>query len=158
LYAMWLHNIYQPVYYYSTWSRLWELTLGGLITLIAARITLSKWVPRGILAFLGLSMILFTGFFVYDSAHFPCPVTLWPLAGAALVILAGGGADITTRVLSSRLMTWFGDIAYALYLWHWPILIITLIALNMNQVTIPLGIAVITVSVLLAWITHRLIE
>lgn len=158
LYAMWLHNVDQPVNYYSTWSRLWEITLGGLIMLIAARIILPKWVPRGILAFIGLAMILSTGFLMDGAAHFPGPVTLWPLTGAALVIVAGGGADITTRILSSRLMTWFGDIAYALYLWHWPILIISLIALDMIHVTIPLGTAVIAVSVVLAWITHRFVE
>ena len=158
LYAIHLHETDQALNYYSTFSRLWELTLGGVLALAITRIRMPQWLPRGVLTMVGLVMILSTGFIIDGSMFFPGPATLWPLIGAALVVIAGGGSDLTTRLLSSRPMVWLGDIAYSLYLWHWPILIITMFVLNRYQVGLRLGIAVIVLSLALAWLTHRYVE
>lgn len=158
LYAIHLHETNQALNYYSTFSRLWELTLGGVLALAISRIRIPQWVPRGVLTAVGLLMILSTGFIIDGSVFFPGPATLWPLIGAALVIVAGGGSDLTSRLLSSRPMVWLGDIAYSLYLWHWPILIVTMFVLNRYQVGIRLGVSVIAISVILAWLTHRFVE
>lgn len=158
IYAIFLHQSDQALNYYSTFSRLWELTLGGLLALLITRIRLPQWLPRGPIAMVGLLMMLSTGFLIDGAKYFPGPATLWPLIGAALVVLAGGGADVSTRILSSKPMVWLGDIAYALYLWHWPILIVAIFVLNRSEVGLRLGTAVIVLSVILAWITHRFLE
>ena len=155
-YAVVLHSEDQALNYYLTWTRMWELTLGGLLALIVARVT----VPRGlrpILALAGVAMVVSTGFFLDGAAQFPGPWALWPLGGAALVVL-GGGAGLVSRFLESAPMRWLGDVAYALYLWHWPLLIIAMSALNITEPHIGIGAAVIAVSLVLAWVTHRLVE
>ena len=57
-----------------------------------------------------------------DAAGF---AALLPCAGAALLILAGGGpaASGLNAQLARRLPVALGLMSYSLYLWHWPILV-----------------------------------
>ncbi|MFD5867241.1 acyltransferase family protein [Corynebacterium sp. NPDC060344] len=151
-----LHGQAQGQNYYSTWSRMWELAAGGLLALAVARFTTPRFAAP-VLPVLGVAMIVSTGFMFDGAAEFPGPWTLWPLGGAALVIL-GGGAGFMSRILESGFMRMLGDIAYALYLWHWPLLIVTMSALGLDDVDVGIGAAVIAASVGLAWLTHRFVE
>ncbi|WP_041631724.1 acyltransferase family protein [Corynebacterium maris] len=156
LYAWYLHGQDQSLNYYSTWARMWQLTLGGLLALYGHRVTLH---PRlqGLLTFVGLAMVLSTGVLFDGAALFPGPAALYPVGGAVLVIL-GGGQGATAGWLARPVMRWLGDIAYPLYLWHWPLLILSLALLERDAVSIPHGVAVVAASVVLADLTHRLVE
>ncbi|MBZ8176840.1 acyltransferase family protein [Corynebacterium sp. 3HC-13] len=153
-YAAWLHPHDQQLNYYSTWSRMWELSLGALLALIGPKISINH-VVRSIFTIIGLAMVITTGFLFDGAAVFPGPATLYPLGGAVLVILGSGPASI---FLASRSMRWLGDIAYTLYLWHWPLLILSLALFRVDLAPLWLGISVIAVSVLLADLSHRFIE
>ena len=155
-YATVMHGLDQGQNYYSTWSRMWELAVGGLLTLAVARFTTPRRIAP-VLPVLGVAMIVSTGFIFDGAAEFPGPWTLWPLGGAALVIL-GGGAGFMSRILESGFMRMLGDVAYALYLWHWPLLIISMSALGIDDVDAGIGAAVIAASLGLAWLTHRFVE
>ena len=155
-YACWLWWENQPLNYYSTWTRMWQLTLGALLALHAHRLTLHPWV-RQAFTVIGLAMVLSTGFLFDGAWYFPGAAALYPIGGAVLVIL-GGGAGPVAGVLAHRAMRWLGDIAYPLYLWHWPILILALILLGMDDVPLWLGLAVIAGSLVLADLTHRIVE
>lgn len=145
--------------YYSTFSRAWELTLGGVLALLPSSVTLpqrwSRW--SGWTAGLGVVMIASTGIIIPTSLAFPGPLTLLPLTGAALVILSGSG-NAVARVLSSRPATWLGETAYALYLWHWPLLIIVSVLGNYDTPPAWLGALVIAISLSLAHATHQIVE
>ncbi|WP_236630237.1 acyltransferase family protein [Corynebacterium atypicum] len=153
-YAVFLHQAYQPLNYYSTFSRMWELTLGAVLVLYAGRLKLSRW-AREAFTGLGLAMVVTTGIFFDGADLFPGPWALYPLGGAALVILGDGKI---AGVLASRFFRWLGSIAYALYLWHWPILILATVYLGLTRPPVWLGLAVIAVSVALADASHRFIE
>ncbi len=155
-YATVLHAQDQGQNYYSTWTRMWELAAGGLLALAVTRFTTPRFLAP-VLPVAGVAMIVATGFMFDGAAEFPGPWTLWPLGGAALVIL-GGGAGFMSRILESGLMRMLGDVAYALYLWHWPLLIISMSALRIDDVDAGIGSAVIAVSLGLAWLTHRFVE
>ncbi|WP_075691791.1 acyltransferase family protein [Corynebacterium sphenisci] len=155
--AVRLHGSDQALNYYSTASRAWELTAGGLLAIAGARILLPARVAR-LAAPAGLAMVVSTAALFDGAAVFPGPAALWPLGGAALVIAAGGAPGATTRLLASAPMTWLGDIAYALYLWHWPLLILLLRATGAEEPSAAAGTAVIAVSLVLAHLTHRLLE
>ncbi|SER40257.1 acyltransferase family protein [Corynebacterium cystitidis] len=142
--------------YYSTFSRMWEMTLGGLLAIVAHRLTIpSKFAAWT--AGLGVVMITITGIVVPTSLAFPGPVALLPLVGAVLVITSAGDHPIS-RVLSSRPATWLGRIAYSLYLWHWPMLIITTAMTGHETPPVWLGTLVVAASLLLAHVTHRWVE
>ena len=156
VYAWWLHLGEQPLNYYSTWSRMWQLTLGALLALHGHRLSVHPRLKE-LCTWVGLAMVLSTGLLLDGAALFPGPAALYPIGGAVLVIL-GGGQGVLSGWLANRTMRWLGDIAYPLYLWHWPLLIFSLLLVGREDVTVSLGVTVVVVSVVLADLTHRLVE
>lgn len=180
-YATYLNQHDQALNYYSTFSRFWEIGLGGLLGMwllrkpkdggstLAPISTPMRWV----LGLLGLTAIICTGAFLNGAQQFPGPWTLIPLLGAACVVIAGtGGQPVgVTRLLETKLFQFLGRISYALYLWHWPILVLVVAWLGQQQETSPtngsstgllvnpvVGVGVIVTSVVLAWLSSRLVE
>jgi hypothetical protein len=94
---------------------------------------------------------------INKDSSFPGYWALMPVMGAALIILAGPQAWLNRKLLSNKLVVWFGLISFPLYLWHWPILSFGRIIYS----DIPpskFRLIAVAVSVLLAWITVKLIE
>ena len=172
-FAAYQHGQDQAVNYYHSFSRFWEIGLGGLLGMLImprsdhgekppAPIVppLNTWV-RQIFGWLGLIMIASTGLVMDGAQTFPGPGTLFPLVGAVMVILAGqNGKPVgITRFLESRFMQFLGRISYALYLWHWPLLIILVSYTGYDAQAQPLfGVAIIAASVVMAWLSNRFIE
>lgn len=164
--------------YYDSAARAWELTLGGLL------MCLSPWlrVPRAlriVLGALGLAVLLGCGFVLDGNSLFPGPWALVPVGAAMALVVAGirsgsgsgpdsgSGSDSdsdsehdtpSARLLASAPMVRLGAIAYALYLWHWPILIGYLIVLGHPSVGLVGGLIVIALSLLLAEASTRWFE
>lgn len=144
-----------PENYYSTWSRAWELTLGAVLAIYGAKWAVPQRFADAVTG-LGLVALLFTGALISDSTAYPGPLSLLPLGGAVLIIVGGGGR--ISRAMASKKARWLGDIAYSLYLWHWPLLILSTVYLGYDSPPWWLGVAIIAVSLLLADLTHRFVE
>ncbi|MGW5151144.1 acyltransferase family protein [Rhodococcus koreensis] len=159
-YAAALSQDRQSWAYFDTFARLWELLAGALLALVVHRVDL----PRGwrvALAVSGFAVVLGCGFLVDGAALFPGPAALIPVGAAVALILAGAGPSDQPGVvtmLASRPFVELGRLAYSLYLWHWPILIFYLTWRERPAVGALGGLAVILVSLVLAWLTQRLIE
>lgn len=167
-YATWQHGQDQALNYYSTFSRFWEIGLGGLVGMLLlqrdkqgnpAMRPLGPWVRR-ILGVVGILLIALTGVFLNGSDQFPGAWTLVPLSGAVMLVLAGASGQPVgiTRVMESRPMVELGGISYALYLWHWPLLVLALNWSGKPKVSVALGLGVIAASLVLAWLTKQLVE
>lgn len=152
--------------YYDTGARMWELLVGGLVAVLLAGLVL-PWPLRLLTTLAGLALIVSCGFVIDGSAHFPGPLAWYPIGGALLVIL-GGNLPAGTRarpwkdpvhwLLSGRLFRRLGDIAYSLYLWHWPLLILWLSYKGEATVSLVAGLVIIAVSVVLALATEKYVE
>ncbi|MEN0140293.1 MAG: acyltransferase family protein [Rhodococcus sp. (in: high G+C Gram-positive bacteria)] len=159
-YAAALSQDRQSWAYFDTFARLWELLAGALLALVVHRVDL----PRGwrvVLAVSGFAVVLGCGFLIDGAALFPGPAALIPVGAAVALILAGAGPSEQPGVvamLASRPFVELGGLAYSLYLWHWPILIFYLTWRERPAVGALGGLAVILVSLVLAWLTQRLIE
>lgn len=149
----------QSFAYFDTRARLWEFAFGTLLALALPYLKPGRRL-RVAAGWLGLAAILSGGFILDVQGQFPGFVALWPLAAAALVIVAG---QTGSRFGADRLLLWqplvrIGDMSYALYLWHWPVLVIYLISRDRATAGPMSGAAVIAVSLILAHLTTRLIE
>ena len=147
----------QPVAYFHTASRWWELTLGGLLALVLMRWNLPSLL-RPWAGWTGLVIVVAGGFVVNGGTVFPGPWVLLPLTGAALVLLGAGASGGPRGVLQTRPLTRLADIAYELYLWHWPILIFLLVIQDREVVGPRSGVFVVVVSTAAAGITHTVIS
>ncbi|KUG57820.1 hypothetical protein AVL63_04670 [Nesterenkonia jeotgali] len=164
VFTLHMQSLDQDQAYLMTRTRFWELAFGGLLALVGSSLVLprSLRIPAG---WLGLGLIVSCGFVLDGAALFPGPWALWPLAGLTLVMLSANRSDdegsqalSSTRFLSSGFLAWIGNIAYGLYLWHWPLLIFYL-EFRGREAVGPRGASgIFAVSVILAWFTHRLIE
>ncbi|KPN22345.1 hypothetical protein AO716_03895 [Arthrobacter sp. Edens01] len=145
--------------YFDTRTRLWEFAFGTLLALALPYLRLPRPV-RIVAGWVGLAAMLSGGFILDVQGQFPGYVALWPLVAAALIILAG---QTDSPIGADRLLTWkplirLGDMSYALYLWHWPVLIIYLIWRGREEVGPVGGTAIIALSLLLAYLTTRFVE
>ncbi|MFC4562549.1 acyltransferase family protein [Nocardiopsis mangrovi] len=145
--------------YFDSGARMWEPALGGLVALLPRRPFLPAGV-RAVLGWAGLVALAGCGVLVGGSAAFPGYAALWPTGAAVLVILAGTtglpwGAD---RLLSWSPLGRVGDLAYPLYLWHWPLLVFHL-EMTEQATAGPLGgLVVLGAAAALAWATARLAD
>lgn len=118
----------QQVAYFSTLPRLWELGAGALVALVLGGV----WPGRrtGVLLGWGAVVALVACGAVLDGAHtFPGWQAAWPVACALvlLVVADSGGRHGVHRFLGLRPLRWLGNRSYALYLWHWPVLVLHLV-------------------------------
>ncbi|WP_233575178.1 acyltransferase family protein [Cellulomonas sp. PhB150] len=144
--------------YFVTRTRMWELALGGLVAVLVTRRSLPAPV-RAVLAWCGLAAIVAAATQFSAGTPFPGVAALLPTLGAAAVIWADaddarGGPS---GVLGRRPVVRLGDLSYAVYLWHWPLIILLPFALG-AAMSWPMKLAILAASVLLAALTKVLVE
>lgn len=109
--------------------RAWELLTGVLLALWlgpGAR-TRGREVPPRLVPWLGpagLALVVMS-LFVVSPDGFPGWQSVAPVAGTAMVLAGAGHPGAVNRVLALPPMVFTGLISYALYLWHWPVLVLS---------------------------------
>lgn len=144
--------------YFDTAARLWEFALGSLI---AISLPLLQRIPRIIsvpLGWLGLGAIISCGMLLQVEYQFPGYLALWPVLAAGVIILAPASRWGVNRILAHPSLGWLGDISYALYLWHWPVMIFFLVESGKDGFSLGEGLGLMLISLLLAWATTRIVE
>lgn len=158
-YSIYVTIINQPWAYFDTFARLWEFSLGGILALLLAYISINKTLSL-ILGWLGVSIIAFTGIILPVSTLFPGFAALLPTFGVILVIISAEN-NVTwgaANLLSTRFFVFLGSVSYGYYLWHWPILIFYLKYYQVEQVSFIHGLIIMVIAFLLAWITSKILE
>ena len=113
--SSWLLGFYSPL------TRAWEFAVGSLVALAAPK--LAQGLRSG-LGLAGIGLLAASLWLIGADTPSPGMWTLLPVAGAALVILAGvRGSTLMTRVLAARPLATIGDHSYSIYLWHWPFIV-----------------------------------
>ena len=158
-FSVYLTSVNQPLAYFHSATRIWEFALGGLLVLVIDRVALPKPVAL-VLGWAGVVGVAVCGMVLRVGSVFPGYLALWPTVAAALVIAAGAtgsrfGAD---RFLGSRPLVYLGNLSFALYLWHWPVLLLYLVARDRPAVGLLGGAFVIGTSLVLAMLTYHFVE
>jgi len=149
----------QAFAYFDTRTRLWEFALGSLLALVLPLLKFGR-TTRIILGWLGVAAMLSCGLILQVGQQFPGYMALWPTLAAACVIVAGhtGSSAGADRFLSWKPLVKLGDSSYALYLFHWPVLVIFLVVSGRDHAGIKAGLAIIVVSLVAAILATRWID
>src|SRR5699024_1615006 len=111
--------------YFVTPTRFWEFSTGGLLDMLPVGSKISVRM-QNLMDGTGVVLIVIGGDHYRGDTAFPGYTALLPVVGSALFIHYGSHTPITgtywwaSRAPSLRM----GDWSYAIYLWHWPLIII----------------------------------
>jgi peptidoglycan/LPS O-acetylase OafA/YrhL len=156
-FALWLTEAFAPWAFYSLPSRLWELALGGLLAVAAgwlARLPRLVVIPVG---WLGVGLVGAGIVLIDATTPYPGTAALLPTLGAAALIVGGGRGGPVSWALTRQPVRFIGRISYSLYLWHWPILVLPVLATG-EAMPLVLRCALGGLAVLVAAASWRLIE
>ena len=143
--------------FYLPMYRFWELMAGAALALHG------QWNARSQLdadlrSIAGVALLLACAVLIAPGTPFPGWRALVPVGATFLLISAGPQGIVNRTVLSWRRVVGIGLISYPLYLWHWPLLSLLRIANTHAPVTPARGLVLFAASLLLAWLTYRVIE
>lgn len=160
--------------FYLPQYRFFELALGGLLSwwvlyqpkfypaISDRKIKFwNDWLTeirkKNILSLVGLT-ILITIFGEFNKETvFPGKNALLPIFATTFIIWAGPNAWLNRKILSHKILVWFGLISYPLYLWHWPILSFGRIIYG-ELPPLKFRLMAFAISILLSWLTFKFIE
>jgi peptidoglycan/LPS O-acetylase OafA/YrhL len=114
---------FQPTLsYFLTVSRAWELSIGALGALAVRYYPefLTKVFPHPVRRWAPFALVAASMFFI-TSNNFGYTLPLIVLASLMVVIKEAGSQDWDAKLLSTKPISFIGNISYSLYLWHWPV-------------------------------------
>jgi peptidoglycan/LPS O-acetylase OafA/YrhL len=111
--------------FYLLPTRAWELLTGVVVGLISINFPflLKRTRVDGLLTVTGLGLIVGVTLLLNETALYPGPLTVIPIAGAALVLWFGGRGHIGDTILSWKPLRLIGLSSYSIYLVHQPVLV-----------------------------------
>jgi peptidoglycan/LPS O-acetylase OafA/YrhL len=155
-FSVW-YTAHQPhAAYFVTPTRMWELGAGGLLAFVPpARDRL-----RHAVAAVGWVVLVGCVLGYRETMPIPGWLAVVPVLGAGAVILAGDAFVRTPSRVARPLIAvgvWVGGISYSLYLWHWPLIVLTPYATG-HALEPAEKLLVLAASLLLAQLSLRLVE
>ncbi|MEK6648626.1 MAG: acyltransferase family protein [Actinomycetota bacterium] len=142
--------------FYSLPTRAWELGAGALLVLapkLMIRNSLIAWVTWA-----GVVGLFFSAIHYNSDTPFPGINAVIPvLATVLLIATVNSWPPILNDLSNNKVAQWLGAISYPLYLWHWPVLVLPSTYLGRPLHLYERGFCIL-LTVLLAGLTHRLIE
>ncbi len=147
--------------YFSPFTRAWELGVGAAIAVGSATLGLVPPIGRAVLGWAGLLAIASAAVLFSDGTPFPGSAALLPTIGTALALVAGIGDRVPRLAVARLLAVWpmrvIGDRSYALYLWHWPVLILAGQYAG-HELTVPVKLSLVAGAFLLSCLSYALVE
>jgi len=159
--CLWLMARNPEQAFFAAPARAFELMIGSSLGWWMGRSQATPQRPAWVDALVGwtaLVVLLATLGLIRADHAFPGPAALWPcLATAALIWVGSTRRALATRWLSAAPLRWIGAQSFSLYLWHWPVLVLTRHLLLDQPTPLQAGLAVM-LSVALAWASLRWVE
>jgi hypothetical protein len=116
--------------YFSLISRSWELGAGAVIASWRLDSILSNSKRQDllsdILALIGLGIVLTVMFTINSETLFPSPIIVLAIFGVMLVIAFSREQSLAGKILTNKAFIFVGTISFGLYVWHQPVLSVTI--------------------------------
>jgi peptidoglycan/LPS O-acetylase OafA/YrhL len=121
---LWGAERYPDAAFYLLPTRVWELTLGCILSVIHYRKSPElNQKTQSILSVVGLLMVC-TSFFIVSGNTGISWMVLFSVLGTGMIILNRDGDNFTKTILSNPVVVFLGKISYSLYIWHWPVIVL----------------------------------
>ncbi len=149
---------HQPAAFFLLPTRAWELLAGAALAVAGAVPNRIPGALRAGAAWMGLAVIVAATMRFSDLTRFPGVAAILPVSATVLLLAAGtdGYRYGPTMLLDRRPLTWIGTRSYGIYLWHWPVLVLT--AAKFGPLDPAERVEALLVAVVLAALSYRLIE
>ncbi len=165
----------EPWAFFSSPTRVWQLGLGGLLTVGATQLRRVPRAARLAFGWAGLAAVLTSIVLITDQTPYPGVAALLPVAGTLAIIAAGATRAnespqswSVAGVLGTAIPRQIGRWSYSWYLWHWPILVLgAALFVDVREQTepgghwpwsLPLGLALIAVALVPAVVSFAFLE
>ncbi|MGF1698539.1 acyltransferase [Vibrio lamellibrachiae] len=102
--------------YFLLPMRAWEMLSGGVAFIMSKDLNI-QWKRN--LEYIGLTLMTLSLFIIDSTIPWPGIMTMIPVVGAMLVILANRQESLFS---TTRAFHYLGTRSYSIYLWHWPIM------------------------------------
>lgn len=157
--SIWLTGAKQSWAFYSSPTRAWEFGVGGLFALLpATAITsrLGKLAP--LISWLCVATLVTTFALLREAVPFPGVVAIIPVVATGLLLHLGSTASRfgPAGMLSLPPVLWLGQRSYAIYLWHWPVIVFARVLFFDISWTIVIGALLLTIA--LAALSYAVLE
>lgn len=106
--------------FYFIHTRIWELILGCIVAVLEFKKKFSSKYSK-FLVNIAFIVLLLTLFLFNEETNHPSYNTLLPVFCVSIILLFIKNDQIIFKILSFRILVFFGLISYSLYMWHYPI-------------------------------------
>ena len=152
--------------YYGTDTRAFSLLLGAILAFVWPSQRLSKTLPRHasfVLEIVGISgfLLIITLFVItsqFDPFHYQGGMLLLSILTILVVAALAHPASKLAKWLSVKPLQWMGMRSYGIYLWHYPIIILTTPIVNTDGLNLWRITLQIFFTLILSELSYRFIE
>ncbi|HLF73326.1 MAG TPA: acyltransferase family protein, partial [Anaerolineales bacterium] len=149
--------------YYGTDTRAAGFLVGAMLAMIWTPRKASQAVGRLLLEMLGWSgLVALLSLYVYLNEFRPFlyrgGILITALASALLIVGASTSVTSLSKLLESRILRWIGTRSYSIYLWHWPIFMLTRPGIDIHLPALPVRLGQLAITFGLAELSYRWIE
>lgn len=131
VFSLWFSHFSPHQAYFFTPVRFWEFGLGALVAIATPALRKPvvgklNWL-RTLLAASAWFLLLLSAWLITPTYLFPGWIALIPTLATATIIAVGtsGALPLLRFFTDFKPVQIIGDASYSIYLWHWPLIIIT---------------------------------